>query len=93
MRIVKNIEDPTVKFDDLMIGDVFLDIDENVCMKVPKVYNGFSDAETESLLEGCMRANDFYEHEVNTYDLENKEFFWIDEDTLVRPLNAYMEVK
>ena len=93
MRIVKNIEDPTVKFEDLMIGDVFLDIDENVCMKVPKVYNDFSDAETESLLEGCMNANDFYEHEVNTYDLENKEFFWIDEDTQVRPLNAYLEVR
>lgn len=93
MRIVKNIEEATVRFDDLMIGDVFLDRDENVCMKVPMVHNEFSGEEIENLLEGCMSAEDFYEHEVNTYDLENKEFFWIDDDTQVRPLNAYMEVK
>lgn len=93
MRIVKNIEDPTVKFKDLMIGDAFLDFDENVCIKVPMVYNEFSNAETESLLEGCMDADEFYQHQANTYDLENNEFFWLDEDTQVRPLNARMEVK
>ena len=93
MRIVKNIEEPTAKFEDLMIGDVFLDVDENVCMKVPMVHNEFSGEEIEILLEGCMSAEDFYEHEVNAYDLENNEFFWIDDDTRVRPLNAHMEVK
>ena len=93
MRIVKNIEDPTVKFKDLMIGDAFLDGDENVCIKVPMVYSDFSGGDTESLLEGCMDADDFYQHQVNAYDLENNEFFWIDDDTNVRPLNARMEVK
>jgi hypothetical protein len=93
MRIVKNIEEPTTRFDDLTIGDVFLDRDENVCMKVPMVHNEFSGEEIENLLEGCMSAEDFYEHEVNAYDLENHEFFWIDDDTQVRPLNAYLEVK
>lgn len=93
MRIVKNIEDPTTRFDDLTIGDVFLDRDENVCMKVPMVHNEFSGEEIENLLEGCMSAENFYEHEVNAYNLENNEFFWIDDDTLVRPLNAYMEVR
>lgn len=93
MRIVKNIEEPTAKFDDLMIGDVFLDRDENVCMKVPMVYNEFSGMETESLLEGCMDADDFYNHQVNAYDLENNEFFWLDEDEKVRPLKTYLEVK
>ena len=92
MRIIKNIEDPTVKFEDLDIGDVFLDGDENVCIKVPMVHNEFSGEEIENLLEGCMSAEDFYEHEVNAYDLENNEFFWIDDDTQVRLLNARMEV-
>lgn len=93
MRIIKNIEDPTTKFGDLMIGDVFLDGDEDVCMKVPKVYNEFSGMETESLLEGCMNADDFYDHEANAYCFENNEFFWLDEDEEVRPLKAHMEVK
>jgi hypothetical protein len=93
MRIVKNIEDPTVKFKDLAIGEVFLDEDENVCIKVPMVYNEFSGMETESLLEGCMSADDFYDHEENAYCLENNEFFWLDEDEEVRPLKAYLEVK
>ena len=93
MRIVKNIEDPTAKFEDLMIGDVFLDRDENVCMKIPMVHNEFSGEEIENLLEGCMSAEDFYEHEVNAYDLENNQFFWLDDDEEVRPLKAYLEVK
>ena len=93
MRIIKNIEDPTAKFGDLMIGDVFLDGDENVCIKVPEVYNDFSDAETENLLEGCMDADDFYQHHANTYDLEHNEFFWLDEEEEIRPLKTYMEVK
>ena len=93
MRIVKTIEEPTTKFENLMIGDVFLDVDENVCMKVPMVHNEFSGEEIENLLEGCMSAEDFYEHEVNAYDLESNEFFWIDDDTKVRPLKTYMEVK
>ena len=93
MRIIKNIEEPTVKFDDLMIGDVFLDQDDCVCMKIPKVYNDFSGADIESLLEGCMNANDFYQHEVNAYDLENNEFFWLEDGDSVRPIKAYMEVK
>ena len=94
MRIIKNIEDPIVKFEDLMIGDAFLLAkDEKVCMKVPKVYNDFSGVDIENLLEGNMDANDFYYHEVNAYDLENNEFFWLDNDDPVRPLKAYMEVK
>ena len=93
MRIVKNIEEPTAKFGDLMIGDVFLDGDENVCMKIPKVYNEFSNAETETLLEGCMSAESFYQHEVNAYDLEKNEFFWLYDDDKVRPLKTYMEVR
>jgi hypothetical protein len=40
-----------------------------------------------------MDANDFYQHEANAYDLENNEFFWLEDGDLVRPLNAYMEVK
>jgi hypothetical protein len=80
MRIIKNIENPTAKFEDLMIGDVFLLAkDESVCMKIPKVYNDCSGT--------------IYYHEVNAYDLENNEFFWLDKDDEVRPLNAYMEVK
>ena len=93
MRIVKNIEDPTVKFGDLMIGDAFLDLDENVCVKVPMIYGDFSEKETESLLEGHMTDYDFHQHEVNAYDLENNKFFWLEDDTWVRPLNAYLEVK
>lgn len=93
MRIVKNIENPAAKFEDLTIGDVFLDRDENVCMKVPMVYNEFSDAETENLLEGCMSADSLYQHEANAYDLEHNEFFWLDESDEVRPLKTYMEVK
>jgi hypothetical protein len=93
MRIVKNIENPTVRFKDLMIGDAFLDGDENVCLKVPMVYSDFSDAETENLLEGCMSAESLYQHEANSYDLENNEFFMLDEDEEVRPLKAYLEVK
>ena len=93
MRIVKNIEEPTAEFGDLIIGDVFLDGDEDVCMKIPKVHNEFSDEEIENLLEGCMNADDFYDHEANAYCLENNEFFWLDEDEEVRPLKAYLEVK
>ena len=93
MRIIKNIEEPTAKFEDLMIGDIFLDEDENVCMKVPMVYNDFSEVETENLLKGCMSDYAFHEHEANAYDLEHNEFFWIDDDTQVRPLKTYMEVK
>lgn len=93
MRIIKNIEEPTVKFEDLMIGDVFLNQDDCVCIKIPKVYNDFSGAETESLLEGCMNADDFYEHEVNAYNLEDNEFLWFDDFIQVRPLKSYMEVK
>ena len=93
MRIVKNIEEPTAKFDDLMIGDVFLDGDENVCIKVPMVYKEFSEMETENLLKGCVSADDLYEHLVNAYDLEHNEFFWLDDDDKIRPLNARMEVK
>ena len=93
MRIIKNIEEPTTKFEDLMIGDVFLDQDENVCMKVPMVYNEFSEAETESLLEGCLSAESFYQHQANAYDLEHNEFFWLDDDDEIRPLKTYMEVK
>ena len=92
MKIIKNIEEPTVKFESLKVGDVFL-ADEHICMKIPKVYNDFSGMETEALLEGCMSADDFYQHEVNAYDLENNEFFWLDNDDPVRPLKAYMEVK
>lgn len=91
MRIVKNIEEPTTKFEDLMIGDVFLDRDENVCMKVPMVYNEFSEAETKNLLKGCMSG--FYQHQANTYNLEHNEFFWLDDDDEIRPLKTYMEVK
>lgn len=93
MRIVKNIEDPTTKFGDLMIGDVFLDGDEDVCMKIPMAYADFSEEETESLLEGCMNDYDFRQHQVNTYDFENNEFFWFDDDDKIRPLKTYMEVK
>lgn len=93
MRIVKNIEDPTVKFEDLTIGDAFLDGDENVCMKIPMVYNEFSEKETESLLEGRMTDYDFHQHEANAYDLEHNEFFWLDEEEEVRPLKTYLEVK
>lgn len=93
MRIVKNIEDPTVKFKDLMIGDTFLDGNENVCIKVPMVYNEFSDVETENLLKGCITADDLYEHEANSYDLEHNEFFMLDEDEEVRSLKTYMEVR
>lgn len=93
MKIIKNIEEPIVEFESLTIGDVFLDGDENVCMKVPMVYNEFSDAETENLLEGCMSAEGFYEHQANAYDFEHNEFFWYDEEEEVRPLKAYMEVK
>lgn len=94
MRIVKNIEDPTAKFEDLMIGDVFLDRYEDVCIKVPKIYDNFSGAEAESLLEGCVSVKDFFnQHEANAYDLEKNEFFWLDGDDEVRPLKAYMEVK
>jgi hypothetical protein len=93
MRIVKNIEEPIVEFESLAIGDVFLDQDDCVCMKIPKVYRDFSGGETESLLEGCMSAEDFYEHESNAYDLEEDKFFWLDDDDSVRPLRAHMEVK
>ena len=93
MRIIKNIEEPTANFGDLMIGDVFLDRDDNVCMKIPKIFNEFSERETEELLEGCMSAEEFYRHEVNAYDLEKNEFFWLEDDYEVRPLNAYMEVR
>ena len=92
MKIIKNIEEPTVKFESLKVGDVFL-ADEHICMKIPKVYNDFSGADTENLLEGCMSADDFYQHEVNVYDLEDNEFFWIDEDDQVKLCKAYMEVK
>lgn len=94
MKIIKNIEEPTVKFESLKVGDVFLLAkNEKVCMKVPKAYYEFSGADIEGLLEGCMDADDFYYHEINAYDLENNEFFWLDEDDEIRPLNAYMEVK
>ena len=93
MRIVKNIEDPTVKFKDLMIGDAFLDGDENVCLKVPMVYKEFSETETESLLEGGMDADDFYQYQANAYDLESNKFFWLEDSDSVRQLNAYIEVK
>lgn len=89
MRIIKNIEEPMANFGDLMIGDAFLDSDGSVCMKVPKILN----AETESLLDGRMDADNFYDHEANAYDLEKNEFFWLDENNEVRPLNAYMEVR
>jgi hypothetical protein len=61
MRIVKNIEDPITKFDDLMIGDVFLGFDENVCIKIPMVYGELSGTEVTNLLEGCMDADEFYQ--------------------------------
>ena len=93
MRIIKNIEDPTTKFEDLVIGDVFLDRDENVCMKIPMVHNEFSGEEIENLLEGCMSAEEVCEHEVNAYDLENNQFFWLDDDDEVRPLKTYVEVR
>ena len=93
MKIVKNIETPTVNFEKLKVGDVFLDPGESVCMKIPSVYSDFSGAETESLLEGCMDADEFYEHEVNTYDLERNMYFLLDDYVQVRPLNACMEVK
>jgi hypothetical protein len=93
MRIIKNIEDPTVKFEDLMIGDVFLADYEHICMKIPRVYSDFSGEDIGCLIKGCMNADDLCQHEVNAYDLEDNEFFWIDEDNQVRPLNAYMEVK
>lgn len=93
MRIIKNIEEPTAKFGDLMIGDVFLDGEEDVCMKIPMVHNEFSGEEIENLLEGCMNAEEFYEHEVNAYDLENNQFFWLDDDDEVRPLKTYVEVR
>lgn len=93
MKIIKNIEEPKVNFETLKVGDVFLDCDEKVCMKIPKVYNDFSGMETEALLEGCMSADDFYEHEVNAYDFEDNEFFFFDDYAQVRPIKAYMEVK
>ena len=93
MRIIKNIEELTVDFESLKVGDVFLDCDENVCMKIPKVYNDFSGMETEALLEGCMSADDFYDHEVNAYDLERNKFFFFGDCAQVKPLSAYMEVK
>ena len=92
MRIVKNIEEPTVKFKDLAIGEVFLDEGENVCIKVPMVYSDLSGMETESLLEGCMSADDFYQHEANAYAFEHNAFFWFEEGDEVRPLKARMEV-
>ena len=92
MRIIKNIAEPTVEFGSLKIGDVFLDTDESVCMKIPKVYTDFSGMETESLLEGCMNADSFYTHRANAYDLEKDEFFWFEDYRQVRLLNAYMEV-
>lgn len=92
MRIVKNIEEPTVNFEDIEIGGVFLDQDENVCMRVPNIFNEFSARETEELLKGCMNINDFYKHGANAYDLGRNEFFWFEDNDKVRPLKAYMEV-
>ena len=92
MKIIKNIEESTVNFGSLKVGDVFL-ADEHICMKIPKVYNDFSGADTEALLEGCMDAEDFYQHEVNAYDLEDNMFFWIDEDDQVKLCKAHVEVK
>lgn len=93
MRIVKNIEEPTVKFEDLMIGDVFLDGDENVCIKVPEVYNDFSGAETESLLEGCMDADEFEEHKYNAISLNDMQYHYFDdfEDVIFKPSKLIVE--
>ena len=93
MRIIKNIEEPIVEFEKLMIGDVFLDQDDCVCMKIPMVYKEFSETETESLLEGGMDADDFYQYQANAYDLESNKFFWLEDSDSVRLLNAYIEVK
>lgn len=75
MKIIKNIEEATVKFENLKVGDVFLDREEKVCMKVPEIYDRF------------------YQQEMTAYDLENNEFFWLDNGDEVRPLKAHMEVK
>lgn len=93
MKIIKNIGEPTVDFKSLKIGDAFLDYDKKVCIKIPKVYDDFSGMETESLLEGCMDADDFYEHAVNVYNFEEKKFLSYDDYAQVKPLQVTMEVE
>lgn len=94
MNIKKSMPE-AVYFSKLQIGDVFVDESSHgdVMIKIPKAYTDLSDSDIESLLEGCMNGDDFYEHYSNAYNLTQNKYAYYDDFEDVFKLIAELEVK
>lgn len=95
MEIVRNEKNEEVYFSKLSVGDIFVTANgnPNTYLKIRETYAELSDIETENLLEGCMDADDFYEHKYNAISLNDMQYHYFEnfDDVLFKPSKLIVE--
>lgn len=95
MEIVRNGKNEEVYFSSLSVGDIFVTTNRNpnTYLKISETYAELSGGEIESLLEGCMDADELDTHRYNAISLNDMEYHYFDDydEVVFKPSKLIVE--
>lgn len=94
MEIVRNEKNEEVYFSKLSVGDIFVTANDNpnTYLKISETYELLG-GEIETLLEGCMDADEFYEHRYNAISLNDMQYNYFEDfdEVIFKPSKLIVE--
>ena len=95
MEIIRNEKNEEVYFSKLSVGDIFVAANDNpnTYLKISETYAELSGGEIESLLEGCMDADELYDHRYNAINLNDMQYHYFEDydEVIFKPSKLIVE--